>query len=79
MGLALRKEAKASNDCFLIKIAGGVHMDGSVRERMEEGRKRPWEYIQADLGDLSGSAPDHRSEANIAIQRVTGMSWFPGE
>ena len=32
-------------------------------------------FIQADLGDTAGSAPDPGDKLNIAVKRVT--LWFP--
>ena len=34
-------------------------------------------YIQADLGGIAGSVPDHRNKANIAVKRVTWIFGFP--
>ena len=33
--------------------------------------------IQADLREMAVLVPDHHSQVNIAIERVTRIFWFP--
>ena len=37
-----------------------------------------WKGIQAFHGAIVGEFPDHQSKANIAINRVIWILWFPG-
>ena len=32
--------------------------------------------MEADLGDIAGSVPDHCSKASISIKHVRQMFWF---
>ena len=41
------------------------------------GQKEGCSYIEADLGDIAGSVPDHHNKAKITIKPVTQFFWFP--